>query len=155
MIIEISVAIAVLAFVVLVIYLIGLMKSLQVTLGQVNMILSEGRQKIDGLNKEVKKLLEETNHITTDVRSKVDALNPIFKTVSNLGEIVESKTNTLKHNITTEHLASFVSSHPMTEEKHAQIKGNQVVEDSVTIMADLIELTSRGARLWQNLKKRR
>ena len=68
MIIEISVAIAVLAFVVLVVYLIKTLCSLRKTLDQ-------ARYTLQGINE-----------LKCDLDYKVKALNPLFETVSLLGE---------------------------------------------------------------------
>lgn len=114
MIIEISVSVIAVAFVALVIYLIVMIRSLQVTL--------------------------------KDVQRKSQSLNPLCKTVENVGEILEHKTNALKNEVKAK--AESTSRHRLEEEKLGE-------NDSARVVADIVELTGIGMRLWQNLKKRR
>lgn len=96
MIIEISVAVIAIAFVVLVAYLITMIKALRITLNQVNQTLVETRRQLDEVGGQVQKMIEHTNQISFDLKQKVEALNPIFKSAANVGEILERKTFSLK-----------------------------------------------------------
>ncbi len=83
MIIEISIAVIAVAFVVLVIYLIILMSEVKNNL------------------RRVRKILGNTDDISLDLRNKMDALNPFFQTLANLGEITEKETTSLKNRLST------------------------------------------------------
>ena len=85
MIIEISVAVIALAFVILVIYLIVITKALAVTLGQVNLTLVEAR-----------KVVEEAHMSAADLNRKLETLDPLFQSVENVGEILENESFALK-----------------------------------------------------------
>jgi uncharacterized protein YoxC len=166
MIIEISVAVIALAFVALVIYLISLVRSLQVTLGKVNEILKDGHKQLDAVVTEAKKVMEQTTHIGAGIQKKVDSFDPIFKTVEDLGEIIENRAAHLRdevtgadsqtetHSSTYRHTAAGKRiAEKRTLEKNTTEKSPQ--SDIVRLITDIIELTSLGIRLWQNFKKRR
>jgi len=140
MIIEISIAVIALAFVILVIYLITLISSLRVTLGQVNNTLVEAQ-----------KVVEHTNQISYDLKQKSEALNPVFNAISSAGEVLERKASTLKKEYIAMHEdEEFERLHCNSEEK----RKFQNSEGFATIAA-VLELAGLGVSLWQKLKKRR
>ena len=149
MIIEISVAVVGLAFVALVIYLIMMIKSLRVTLGQVNQTLVEARKQLGDVGGQAQKILEHTNQVSFDIKNKVEAFNPIFNAVSNAGEILEHKTFAIKKEFfASEHEEGHKQSSLHEEKKSSQTEG-------VLAAAAILELAGIGVRLWQKFKKRR
>lgn len=127
MIIEISVAIIALAFVVLVIYLIMTLK-------------------------ETQKVLKNVNLMSYDINEKVNTLNPLFKTIENVGQVLEKKTNNFKHRALSKmdstDYQDWVNNNEPKEEREAP-------DEVSAIVSDLVDLTSIGVRLWQTYKKRR
>jgi uncharacterized protein YoxC len=150
MIIDISVAVIALAFVALVIYLIVMIKSLRVTLGQVNQTLVEARKQLGEVGTQAQKVIEQTNHISADLKHKVEAFNPIFNAVNQAGQILEHKATALKKDLLHTQEESFHADLPISGEKkkQTQMKG-------LMTAAAILELASIGMSLWEKLKKRR
>jgi uncharacterized protein YoxC len=150
MIIEISVAVIAIAFVVLVIYLILLSKAIRVTLHQVNQTLVGVRQELEGINGQAQKVLEHTNEISFDLKRKSEALNPLFNALANVGEILEHKTYVLKKE-------ALASSHE--EGRSIKINSEEIGRlyqtHELTKVADILDLVGLGCRLWHKIKKRR
>ncbi|WP_068467947.1 DUF948 domain-containing protein [Candidatus Protochlamydia phocaeensis] len=151
MIIEISVAVIAAAFVVLVIYLIVMTKALRSMFGQVNHLIVDARKQLDDIGFEAKKAVEHTNEISADLKEKMESLDPLFKSVANVGEVLEYKTEELKqkaiHSSSIPEAVAPALIPPQNERKHTD------KED--VIVADVLELAGLGIRLWQKLKKRR
>lgn len=135
MIIEISIAVIALAFVVLVIYLISAIKALRITLGQVNQTLAETRHQLGDLGGQTQKILEHTNQISFDLKQKVEAINPIFNAIGDAGEVFEHRAAQLKSELKA-------SSELKEDEKLKAIEA-------------IFELGGAGIKLWQKLRKRR
>ncbi len=116
MIIDISVAVIAVAFLALAIYLIILMVRLRKTLAHVDEALIEARM------------------LEIDLKNKMASLDPLFNSVENVGEVIESKT------------ASF-------RERQCMSKCE---EDSDAIqVADIVALAGLGLRLWNKFSTRR
>lgn len=145
MVMEISVAIIAIAFVALVLYVIALIKALRVTLGQVNQTLVEVRKQLDEVGNEAKEVIEHTNQLSFDLKQKMESLDSLFKSVANIGDVLEHQTASLKKgSVEAKH-----SSLDFTEtEKKTPLPG-------LIKVADILELAGMGIRLWQKLKKRR
>lgn len=120
MIIEISVAVIAVAFAALVIYLIMLMVSLRDNLRQ------------------TKKILENTNDISLDLRNKMESLDPIFHTITNLGDVLEKKTESLKEYVNAP----------------VEVETSLKKERELKKISDVLEFAGMGIRLWQKLKRR-
>lgn len=148
MIIEVSVAVIALAFIALVFYLIDLIKSSKKTLAQSNQMLNDAYKEIDQLGGETKKLLEHLNHISIDIQTKMEALDPIFNSIEELGNVLESKTTSLKETLISPAKKETVE--PLAPNKDILVK-----KDLAKAIADTVELVGLGYGLWQNLKKRR
>jgi uncharacterized protein YoxC len=97
MIIEISVAIIAVAFVVLVAFLIVTLRSMSALLVQTNTTIQDVRYEMKGIAKEASDVLRHTNAVTADVLSKLHSLEPTFDSVKQVGEAVEEITSTVKH----------------------------------------------------------
>lgn len=120
MIIEISVAVIAAAFVALVIYLIILMSTLRQNLRQ------------------TKRILETTDEISLDLRNKMEALDPFFHTLTNLGEVLENKTELFKRYVIN----------PIEPEARLKQDANEDFEK------DILQFAGSGIRLFKNLKRR-
>jgi uncharacterized protein YoxC len=145
MVMEISVAIIAIAFAALVLYVIALIKALRVTLGQVNQTLVEVRKQLDEIGNETKEVIAHTNQLSFDLKQKMESLDSLFKTVANVGDVLEHQTASLKKR--------------SVENKHAPLDFTETEKKTPTPelikVADILELAGMGIRLWQKLKKRR
>lgn len=162
MVIEISVAVIALAFAILVIYIIWVLKSLRKLLRRLNHTLKSTHSQIDKMGEEAKKIAEQAYQISTDVQQKMETLNPLFKSAQNMGEILERQLATLKEvcskNVysssdTTESepiIHSFFSKRTVIREE-----GKCSTARKLNQVADILELAGLGIRLWQNLKERK
>jgi uncharacterized protein YoxC len=145
MIIEVSVAVVAVAFIVLVIYLILMLNALRVTLGQVDQTVVEVRKQLDEIGGQAQKAVEHANQVSFDLKRKMESLNSIFNSFSNIGEILEHKTFALKKE-------ALVSSHK--ENKLSDIDEQELrVREEINV-TDILELVGIGIRLWQKLKNK-
>lgn len=147
MIIEISVAVVALAFAALVIYLIGLIRTAQATLRQVNQTLNDSRKQLVDIAYEAKQIMEHTNEMALGFQNKMESLDPIFRSIEDLGNIAESKTTALKER--------FITPRRINGYEDSQEEKQQVSQDVAKVIANTIDLISRGQRLWQNFNQRR
>lgn len=157
MIIEISVAVIALAFLVLVIYLVLLFSAVKQTLSQTNLLVNDVRKQLDDLSVEAKKTIEQTNQMGADLKHKMEALDPLFNSIANVGDVLEHKAESFRQrsarlNRVDERRAysSPFFDDPDQEESNIRTKASESV-----IVAEILELASLGIRLWQKLKKRR
>ena len=150
MIIDISIAISSIAFVVLVIYLIVMIKALRTTLGQVNQTLTEARKQLGEVGSQAQQMIEKTHQISSDLKEKVDAFNPIFNAVNQAGQILEYQATALKKDfLTSSQEKNDYSSLDLSEQIEKKKK-----QPLMTIAA-ILELAGIGMSLWQKLKKKR
>lgn len=148
MIIEISIAVIVLAFVALVAYLIALSISLRRTAVQANHVLNDLRRQLDEMGGSAARTIEHTNRISFDLQRKLEALDPLFNALSNIGNFFEHKTSCLGK----EELSSFNKN----QSKDNVIFVDDEPESGASIQAaDVFEFIDVGLRLWQKIKKRR
>lgn len=150
MVIEVSLAVIAVAFVLLVIYLIVTLKTLKLTLNQVGYFIFDARKQLDEMGVEAKKAIDHANQISVDLKYKMDTLNPLFQSVENIGEVLEGKAETFKKKF--EQIRTINSISPLN------IHRRDLSEDLTgpkAIVPDILELASLGIRLWQKLKKRR
>jgi uncharacterized protein YoxC len=91
-----SLAAAAAAFVVLCIFLIGLLKSAQRSLASARSAIGEVKDTIEGLQGEVNKLAETINDVTTDVKGKLQATNPLFDAIQDVGVMLKEVTGTAR-----------------------------------------------------------
>ncbi|GGF89780.1 hypothetical protein GCM10010912_38680 [Paenibacillus albidus] len=96
MIIELSVALAAVAFAVLVFFLIKTLKSAKDSLDKVSQTLQEVQKTIDELTYEVKTTVRHANDITADVQNKIQKIDPIMDSVKNLGDVLSELSLTVK-----------------------------------------------------------
>ncbi|MBM4762597.1 DUF948 domain-containing protein [Bacillus sp. B15-48] len=84
-----SVAVAALAFLILVIFLSKTLKSLQITLDSVARTLSGLEKQLDGVTRETTELLHKTNHLAEDIQRKSENLNSVVIAVKDVGNSVQ------------------------------------------------------------------
>lgn len=94
-----SVALIAIAFVVLVIYISKVLKSLQVTLENVSKTLTGLEKQLEGVTTETTALLKKTNTLAEDVQRKTESLNVVVEAVKDVGVTV-SRFNHIFQNIT-------------------------------------------------------
>ncbi|WP_169306646.1 DUF948 domain-containing protein [Cohnella pontilimi] len=91
-----SLAAAAVAFVVLCIFLISLLKTAQRSLLSARSAVDEVKQTIEGLQGEIRQLAETINEVTTDVKGKLQATNPLFDAVQDVGLMLREVTGTAR-----------------------------------------------------------
>lgn len=131
-IIEISVAAIAVAFVGLVIYLILLIKDVRFSLKSADKLLS--------------KTVERTDLISLDLLDKMSCLDSVFSTVSNIGDYLEKKSEILKQEAVACTLAEKM--HREEESLLNEKKNSELIK-----FAEIADIISAGARLWQKFKK--
>lgn len=84
MIIEISVAVISLAFLLLVIFLVKTLLTTNATLKQTKTAISHMQKEVVDLSHESQKLLRTVNSLTSDIKEKTDSLDFIFRPLSQM-----------------------------------------------------------------------
>ncbi|MCR8636896.1 DUF948 domain-containing protein [Paenibacillus radicis (ex Xue et al. 2023)] len=97
MVVQISVAVIAVAFVVLVAFLIVTLRSMTALLAQTHTTMQNLQVEVKGLAKEASDVLRHTNAVTEDVLNKLHSLEPTFDSMKQVGEAVEEITSTVKH----------------------------------------------------------
>ncbi|MFI0434486.1 MAG: DUF948 domain-containing protein [Parachlamydiaceae bacterium] len=152
MVIEISVALIALAFIILVVYLIVVTKALRATLEQANQTLEEARKQLVEIGFQSQKAIENMNQVSCDLKGKVEAFNPIFNAINQAGQILENKATSIKNDfISSNQEENFFSSLDSSDdfEKKRRSSGQRFA-----MIAAVLELAGIGINLWQKLKKR-
>jgi uncharacterized protein YoxC len=150
MIIEISVAVIAIAFVVLVIYLVMMTKTLQATFNQVNHLIVDARKQLDDSGCEAKKTAEHTTQMSANLKNKMDSLDFIFNSIANVGEVLEKKTYAFKQKVL--HPSFIHEAQSSLASPHAE--KNSTDSEAVNVAADVLEFAGLGIRLWKKLKKK-
>ncbi|MBD8069003.1 DUF948 domain-containing protein [Bacillus sp. PS06] len=88
-IVYISAAIIALGFLVLVIYLVKTLKSLQITLTRVAGTLTGLEKQMEGIATETTTLLQKTNVLADDLQKKSQSLNSVFDAVNDVGQSIQ------------------------------------------------------------------
>jgi uncharacterized protein YoxC len=96
LIISISVAIIAAAFLVLVIYLVKTLKTVQGTLEGVSKALVGIEQQLDGVTKETTILLQKTNALADDIQTKSNSLNSVVEAVKDVGTTIHKFNTSIK-----------------------------------------------------------
>lgn len=133
--IEISLGVIAVAFVILVIFLVITLLSVRRTLQHVNKTLVTARHKIDEMSMESMKLIRHSNDISEDLQHKLLLLDSIFQAVSLVGDHALDKAQ------------SFRS-------EKIEAAENQSFK-SKNIFSDLTEWVATGMHLWHTIKKGR
>lgn len=138
MIIEISIAIAVLAFVVLVYFLVKTLIDVRKTLKQVNQTMLFLESRVDPVQEEALELLKKTNKITGTLHTQMEAVNPLFETVHDVGNAFQDATSEFAHGI-----------------QHRKFRKEEKHQKWSETLVDILELGSHALNVWKQAKKRR
>jgi uncharacterized protein YoxC len=111
-----SIALIAIAFLVLVIFLVKTLKSLQETLLSVSKTLNVLEKQLDGVTSETTILLQKTNALADDIQEKSERLTSVVDAVKDVGTTVNKFNGTLK-NLTS----SFDIQVEQNKEKISQI----------------------------------
>lgn len=133
--IEISLGVIAVAFVILVIFLVITLLSVRRTLQHLNKTLVTARHKIDEMSTESMKLIRNSNDISGDLQHKLLLLDSVFQAVSLVGD----------HAVDT--ARSFRPEKTETAEDHNFKSKN--------MFSDLTEWVATGIHLWHTIKKGR
>ncbi len=147
MIIEMSMSIIALAFVVLTIYLISMSKAVQKTLDELNRTLIESRIHLRELSQNSGKTMDKVETIGVDLKQKMETLNPIFNSISNLGKIFESQSSAMKQRYLKQSLNDYGA-------EELSIPNDSKPSSLSSGISEAIEFASLGVSLWQKLKKK-
>lgn len=96
MVIQISVAVAAIAFAGLAVYLILTLRKGMTTLGETNKTLAEVRNAVHGLTQEASQLIRNANQVTRDVKGKMQTIDPLFESAHDVGEVIQTVTDSVK-----------------------------------------------------------
>ena len=96
MVIQVSVAIVAVAFICLVFFLILTLRKGMTTLSETNTTLVDVRNAIHGLTGEASQLIHTANQVTKDVKGKIKTIDPIFESAHNVGEVLQTVTESVK-----------------------------------------------------------
>jgi len=91
-----SIAIAVVAFVVLCGVLISLLRTAQRSLVTARSAMQEVKETVEGLQGEVTKLAKSVNDVADDIRGKLQSTNPLFNAVQDVGVLLSEVTGTAR-----------------------------------------------------------
>lgn len=132
--IEISLAVIAVTFVILAIFLIIVLLSVRRTLQHVNKTIITTRHKVEEMTKESMKLLKSSADISDDFRHKLLLLDSLFQAVSLVGD----------------HTLDTVKSIKSSEAKINKENHNYKFKD---IFSGLSEWVAAGIHLWHTIKK--
>lgn len=141
-IIELSVALIAIVFVVLAVYMITTLKSAKASLDQANQTLVRIQEKLDIMSGESEKLIRNTNRLTEDLHGQIRSLNGLFTSVREVSESIQEVTSSFRQ------VSSTVS-------KSVVNNVEQAVSRNQKKMADLTEWAVFAFRLWQKWKQAR
>jgi uncharacterized protein YoxC len=139
MIIEICVALATVAFIVLVVFLVRTLIKLNKTLDHTNGVVNRLETKIEPLQSESVKLLANVNNLTQTVSDHLDAFNPLMDSVHEVGAALQDVSHNFSEKITK---ASFEGEREQTTQW----------EDKAL---KILELGALAIGAYQQIKKKR
>ncbi|AST06427.1 hypothetical protein AF2641_05985 [Anoxybacillus flavithermus] len=96
-----SVALIAIAFLILVIYVIQTLKTLQTTLQHVTKTVEEVEKQMHEIGKETAQLLHKTNALADDVYKKAESLQDVFDAVKQVGVTVQTFSDSISKTLTT------------------------------------------------------
>lgn len=96
MLVQLSAAIAAIAFVFLVFYLIQTLKSLKLSLDQITLSMGQMKDEVSQISSEVQDVILNTNEMAMDVRGKLAKLNHLFSSVNDIGQVIHEFTTSVK-----------------------------------------------------------
>ncbi|WP_171056412.1 DUF948 domain-containing protein [Paenibacillus sinopodophylli] len=139
MVMQISIAVIAIAFLVLLYSLIQTLKVLRGALDEMRQTVGSLRAEVTQISVEVKEAIQNTNAMTLDVRTKLSSLDILFASVNDLGHALHSFTGAAK-----ESAASVV----------ATIKGHERKQtDEPRILSSIYDGVISTIRVWNKVKK--
>ncbi|WP_373232606.1 DUF948 domain-containing protein [Cohnella sp.] len=134
-----SIAIAVVAFVVLCIFLIHLLRTAQRSLITAQGAMHEVKETVEGLQGEVKKLAESVNEVADDLRGKLRSVDPLFDAVQDVGVLLSEVTGSAR-------LATKTLTHSLRKKAASMEPGNG-------ISPSWLQVAAAGSRLFMGFRK--
>lgn len=138
MLIQISIAVIAVAFVILLYSLVQTLKILRAGLDEMRLTISQLRTDVMQITVDVKEAVHNTNAMTLDVRTKLNSLDVLFTSVNDIGHTIHTFTGAAK-----ESAASVVSS--------IKSSGKPVRDNS--IISTILDGVISTIRIWNKLKK--
>lgn len=145
MVLDISVAVIAVAFIILVIYLIVTLIEVQKALIDIRRVLTKVEHDISPLGEETLRLLKTYNTLGQSINNKSEALNPLFKTATDLGQRLQGITKPTENINVPSGMGPIYVKVGIEEE---EIPPSTKVED-------LVELGLLGLNIFQKFKKKR
>lgn len=130
----VSVAVIAIAFLILVIYIIQMLKSLKSTLDHVATTIESLETQFEGITSETTELLHRTNRLADDIQDKSLALNSVVDRVKEVGDSIGTLNQSIK-NIT-----------------HRVVQGTENYSDQVE---KAVEWSSAALKIWHKWKMQR
>lgn len=122
MVIQISVAVAAIAFAGLAVYLILTLRKGMTTLGETNKTLAEVRNAVHGLTQEASQLIRNANQVTRDVKGKMRTIDPLFESAHDVGEVIQTVTDSVKKAAGIPSAPERIASGPETPQLRVKVK---------------------------------
>lgn len=141
MILEISSAVAALAFVVLVVYLVTLIQSAKRSLADTNETLALIRKDLEKVSQESVSLMKAGEQLIRDADEKLHSLDPLANSVKHTGQALEQVTDSVRQ------VSAAVSRSATGFGKH--------MDKNQGRFAEILEYTSLGLQLWQKWQSRK
>lgn len=120
--IQISVALAAIAFGGLAVYLILTLRKAMTTLGETNKTLAEVRNAVHGLTQEASQLIRNANQVTRDVKGKMRTIDPLFESAHDVGEVIQTVTDSVKKAAGIPSVPERIASGPETPQLRVKVK---------------------------------
>lgn len=133
--IEISVAVIALAFVVLVVYVVKTLMATEKSMNQLNDNLLQMKEQVDQLSKESAELIKNTNMVTVDLHKKSKSLDGLFSSIEETGQALHQVTSSVREVSTT--LSNSFKQSAQYSMQH---------QDRIT---EILKYVSLGLNLWQ------
>lgn len=133
------IAIAVVAFVVLCVFLIHLLRTAQRSLMTAQGAMQEVKETVEGLQGEVKKLAESVNDVADDLRGKLRSVDPIFDAVQDVGVLLSEVTGSAR-------IATKSLTHSLRENAAS-------IESGSRSSPSWLQWAAAGSRIFMGLRK--
>jgi uncharacterized protein YoxC len=101
MLLQISVCVVAVAFVILVFYLIQTLKSLKHSLDEITSTMGQMKNEVTEISSDVKDVILNTNEVAIDMRMKLSTLNHLFGTVQDVGQVLHELSSSVKQSATS------------------------------------------------------
>lgn len=141
--IDFTLLIVVLTFVVLTIFLVRFLFVATITLTRFNASLSLLNKQLASLEETPKEFVQNIQNISADLFHKLECLNPLFHSLSNVGEGIESTTETFKRKIQL---------HSSKKKEGDDAPFNENIAEGG--LASLVDFAVAGMRLWHSMKNK-